>query len=155
MVIRWGEPVEAGAPDFVAGRTTPDAQAKQFGYDCDDLDVMALLQGGTSSEHGLLVVNHHCRNANLMWPGKAAADTMGRGRALTCKFHQAPTGAAVCGPRFPPDNTTVFLAIQHAGEDAGSTFDRSSTRWPDFADGVPPRPAVIVIVKHGGGVIGD
>jgi secreted PhoX family phosphatase len=87
--------------------------------------------------------------------GLYAADTRGPGRALTKLFYQAPTGAEICGPLFAPDDRTVFLAIQHPGEDSGSTFERPSTRWPDFADGVPPRPAVIAIVRKDGGVIGD
>ncbi|WP_270938936.1 PhoX family protein, partial [Falsiroseomonas oryzae] len=83
-----------------------------------------------------------------------AADTSGYGRGLTRLFYQAPTGAEVCGPRFTPDDRTLFLAIQHPGEDPGSTYERPSTRWPDFEEGKPPRPAVIAIVKRDGGEIG-
>ena len=66
----------------------------------------------------------------------------------------AATGAEVCGPVFTPDNRTIFLAIQHPGEDVGSTFERPSTRWPDFIEGQPPRPSVIAIVRKDGGEIG-
>ncbi|MFC7736196.1 PhoX family protein [Roseomonas sp. GCM10028921] len=87
--------------------------------------------------------------------GLFAADTEGEGRALTRRFYAAPTGAEVCGPLLGPDDRTVFLAIQHPGEDAGSTFDKPSTRWPDNRAGMPPRPSVIAIVKRNGGEIGS
>jgi secreted PhoX family phosphatase len=87
--------------------------------------------------------------------GLYGADTVGYGKGLTRCFFQAPTGAEVCGPILTPDDGTLFLAIQHPGEDAGSTFEKPSTRWPDFKDGMPPRPSVIAITKKGGGPIGS
>ena len=67
----------------------------------------------------------------------------------------APIDAEVCGPLVLNDDRTMFLAIQHPGESAGSTFERPSTRWPDFENGTPPRPSVIALVKKDGGIIGS
>lgn len=82
-----------------------------------------------------------------------ACDVRGPGRALTRRFLAAPVGAEVCGPCFTPDNRTFFCAIQHPGEK--SSFDRPSTRWPDFDPTMPPRPAVVAITRRDGGVIGE
>jgi secreted PhoX family phosphatase len=87
--------------------------------------------------------------------GLYAADTQGEGRALTRRFYSAPEGAEVCGPLIGPGERTVFLAIQHPGEGQGSSYDKPSTRWPDFEEGMPPRPSVIAIVKKDGGTIGS
>ncbi len=85
-----------------------------------------------------------------------ACDTEGPGRAVTRMFYRTPTGAEMCGPAFTPDNRSFFVAVQHpAGDDEGSSFDTPSSRWPDFDPKMPPRPAVVVITKDDGGVIGS
>jgi hypothetical protein len=87
--------------------------------------------------------------------GLYAADTSGPGRGITRLFFNAPRGAEVCGPCFAPDGRTLFVAVQHPGDEKGSTFEKPSTRWPDFDAAVPPRSAVIALTRTDGKEIGS
>jgi secreted PhoX family phosphatase len=94
--------------------------------------------------------------------GLWAVDTEGEARTTSKLFYRVPVGGELCGPRFTPDDETLFVAVQHpadGGQDwdgfgRPSYYEDLSTRWPDFDDAMPTRPSVVVITKNGGGKIG-
>jgi len=85
--------------------------------------------------------------------GLWCCDTEGEARGQTKHFFAVPKDAEMCGGAFTPDDKALFLSIQHPGEN--SLYDKPSTRWPDFKDDMPPRPAVVVVTKKDGGIIGS
>ena len=66
VLLRWGDPLFADSPEFDPANQSPEAQARQFGYNNDYVGFIPL---DGSSEHGLLVVNHEYTNEHLMFPG--------------------------------------------------------------------------------------
>jgi hypothetical protein len=81
------------------------------------------------------------------------------------RFLTSPRNCEVTGVVTTPDGRTMFVGIQHPGEDwntgAGSSYVANST-WPDSgvngattqAAVIKPRSAVVVVTKDDGGVIG-
>lgn len=64
-IIRWGDPVLKGAPQFDPTNQSSRAQAAQFGYNNDYLDIIVTDRRGTKA---LLVCNHEYTNENIMFP---------------------------------------------------------------------------------------
>lgn len=144
----WSIFLLAGKPGRDSGARYHRATSEQGWLSCPDNIAF-------DSRGRIWIVTDGAPEAAGVADGVYGADTMGHGRALTRCFYQAPTGAEVCGPIFTPDDRTFFLAVQHPGEDRGSSFETPSTRWPDFTEGMPPRPSVVAITRKGGGPIGS
>ncbi|PSH67381.1 PhoX family protein [Phyllobacterium sophorae] len=66
VLLRWGDALFPDSPEFDPLNQTPEAQAKQFGYNNDYVGYIPI---DGSSEHGILVVNHEYTNEHLMFPG--------------------------------------------------------------------------------------
>ncbi|PSK91294.1 hypothetical protein CLV63_12020 [Murinocardiopsis flavida] len=64
VVVRWGDPVLPGAPEFDPEEQRADAQERQFGYNCDYVAFIPV-----DRSRGLLWVNHEYTNEAIMFPG--------------------------------------------------------------------------------------
>ncbi|MCA1242021.1 PhoX family phosphatase [Stappia stellulata] len=174
----FGHIVEMIAPDGDHAATT---YAWNILVKCGDPAVaeVGAQWGPETSEHGWFASPDNCaidadgrlwistdQGSNWAKTGKSdglyALETEGALRGSSKLFFRCPVGGELCGPYFTPDQTTLFLAVQHPGTDGtknfagferNSTFEDPATRWPDFQDGMPPRPSVVVVTKQGGGRI--
>lgn len=85
---------------------------------------------------------------------------------VTRRFMTAPNQCEVTGVTMTPDGKTMFVGIQHPGEDSTFANPTQFSNWPQNqfsveSDGVTPLPAgrprsaVVVITKDDGGIIGS
>ncbi|MDT7834691.1 PhoX family protein [Aquabacterium sp. OR-4] len=83
----------------------------------------------------------------------------------TRRFLTGPNKCEVTGITMTPDGKTLFVGVQHPGEDSTAANPTQFSNWPQnqwtfAADGVTPLPAgrprsaVVVITKDDGGIIG-
>jgi len=66
VVIRWGDPVVPGAPEFDFENQTAAAQARQYGFNCD---LAVLFPMDDRDERFLLTVNHEYTTEPMMFRG--------------------------------------------------------------------------------------
>ncbi|HWV35148.1 MAG TPA: alkaline phosphatase PhoX, partial [Thermomicrobiales bacterium] len=83
--------------------------------------------------------------------GLFATPVEGSERGYLRQFFSSVDGAEVSGPIFNPDSTALWTSVQHPGE--GGTIDEPITLWPDGTG--TARPAVVLITRDDGGVIGQ
>ena len=63
------------------------------------------------------------------------------------RFLTGVVGCEVTGIAMTPDQRTLFINLQHPGENGGST-------WPQQDGIATPRSATVVVTRDDGGVIG-
>lgn len=69
--------------------------------------------------------------------------TSGEDKGKAFRFATGPVDCEMCGGNFTPDESTMFISIQHPGENS-QTIENPTSRWPNFGSDIP-RPAVIAI----------
>ena len=75
--------------------------------------------------------------------GVFVVPTAGDSAGDAFQFASGPVECEVTGPCFTPDESTLFLSVQHPGEESKSLTELTS-HWPDGGD-TAPRPAVVAI----------
>ncbi len=69
ILVRWGDPITASAPDFDVMNQSAEAQRQQFGYNNDYVGFAEIEPG-----RGMLCVNHEYTNEEVMFPGLGRQD---------------------------------------------------------------------------------
>lgn len=120
------------------------AGGKQSGFSAPDnltFDSQANLWTVTdisSSKLNSGIYKHFANNGMFVIP------TAGKNEGEAFQFASAPKEAELTGPCFTPDETTLFLSIQHPGEET-SDLKQPTSRWPHRKGDTMPRPGVVAI----------
>ncbi|WP_221567548.1 PhoX family phosphatase [Alkalihalobacillus sp. TS-13] len=76
--------------------------------------------------------------------GMFAIPTHGQDEGVAYQFASAPVEAELTGPSFTPDEKTLFLSVQHPGEET-EDLSKPTSKWPHRAGDSMPRPGVVAI----------
>ena len=152
-VFQWNHFVLAGDPGAeradARGNVKGDAFACPDGLWVDARGVLWIQTDMSSSAMGRGDLKNLGNNVML-----AADPRSGEVR----RFLVGPVGCEITGATATPDGRTMFINIQHPGENPGELNDpkepRKNSNWPDQRPDGRPRSATVVIRKRDGGLIG-
>ena len=148
--MHWDHLMLAGDP----ANARPEARGNING------DIFACPDGLYVDARGVLWIETDM-HASQMYKGELAR--IGNNQMLACdratgeirRFLTGPTNCEITGATQTPDGTTMFINIQHPGENASDRSDPADptkfSRWPS---GGRPRSATVAIRRVDGGVIG-
>jgi uncharacterized protein len=149
----WNHLVLAGDPAQARGEAKGNIKG----------DIYACPDGLSFDAHGTLWIQTDM-HASQMYKGELV--NIGSNQMLACdpttgqtrRFLTGPVNCEITGCTWAPDGRTMFINVQHPGENAmdrSDPFDPTKfSNWPDFTPGGRPRSSTVVIRKVDGGVIG-
>ncbi len=114
------------------------------GFPKDDVSPISCPDNVTFDDRGNLWVSTD-GNALGSNDGIFRVPVEGPERGKVQQFLTVPRGSEACGPLIADGNRSLFFAVQHPGEDDGSTFETPFSTWPHTNDF--PRPSVCVAFK--------
>lgn len=76
--------------------------------------------------------------------GVFVVPTTGESAGQAFQFASGPVEAELTGPWFSEDGSTLFLSVQHPGEESKS-IENPTSHWPSGQKGDIPRPGVVAI----------
>ncbi|OZM72737.1 phosphatase [Amycolatopsis antarctica] len=134
VVIRWGDPVVPGAPAFDFENQTPEAQAKQFGY---NNDFVGLIPQDPLGIANLLVVNHEYTTETHMFPAgtydeanpteeQARIGWAAHGLSVVQTYRDPVFGALRAVPGRANRRITLDTEFELRGPAAGSRYLKTS-----------------------------
>jgi uncharacterized protein len=166
QIIRWKDDNNFAGIHFVwnhlvlAGDPT---QARAEAKGNINGDIFACPDGLAFDARGALWIQTDMHTSQMH---KGELQNIGNNQMLACdpttgeirRFLTGPMGCEITGCTWAPDGRTMFINIQHPGENAADRTDpaepRKISNWPDFNPNGRPRAATVVIRKLDGGVIG-
>lgn len=92
----------------------------------------------SSSKTGKGIWRHFGNNGMFVIP------TYGEHAGEAYQFASAPMEAELTGPWFTPDESTLFLSVQHPGEET-EDLSQPTSMWPHRPGDSIPRPGVVAI----------
>lgn len=120
------------------------AGGKQSGFSApdnltfDSLGNLWTVTDMSSSKLNTGIYTHFANNGMFVIP------TIGKNTGEAFQFASAPVEAELTGPSFTPNETTLFLSIQHPGEET-EELNNLTSKWPHRKGDTMPRPGVVAI----------
>jgi secreted PhoX family phosphatase len=120
------------------------AGGKQSGFSApdnltfDSLGNLWTVTDMSSSKLNSGIYTHFANNGMFVIP------TIGKNAGEAFQFASAPVEAELTGPSFTPNETALFLSIQHPGEETAD-LNNLTSRWPHRKGDTMPRPGVVAI----------